>query len=178
MARDIGENFQKYLARLAPVPSELKKGALHRASVKSCLAKAFGTYCLFETGSIQNATGIRHFSDTDYFAVIRKQDLRGNSREQLRYLKENLRRTFWQTQNIRVNSPAVTIPFGIYRSENLEITPCFFNGIMGTPLGDRKSYGIPNGNGGWMLSSPQAHKAFVDYQDRRLKGSLRPLIKW
>lgn len=177
MAKEVADNFQRYLDRLAPMPSELKMGAVHRASVKSCLTKAFGTYSLFETGSIRNGTGIRHFSDTDYFAVIRKEDLRSNSREQLRRLKDDLQYTFWRTKNIRVNSPAVTIPFGTYRSENLEITPCFFNGTMRTPLGDRKSYGIPNGSGGWMLASPQAHKAFVEYQDRRLMGGLRPLIK-
>lgn len=177
MVKDLGSILEKYLIRLAPVVSELRKGATHRASVKSCLGKAFGSYSLFETGSIQNDTGIRHFSDTDYFAVIPKTNLRSNSSDQLRDLKENLQHTFWRTKNIRVNSPAVSIPFGIYRSENLEVTPCFFDGLTGTPLGDRKAYGIPDGKGGWMLSSPQAHKAFVVYQDRRLKGGLRPLIK-
>ena len=177
MALDIRTNFEKYLARLAPVSAELRKGASHKASVKSCLAKAFKCYSLFETGSIHNDTGIKHYSDTDYFAVIPKDKLRNNSREQLRLTKEELKYTFGRTKNIRVNSPAVTIPFGVYRSEDLEITPCFFNGTIATPLGDRKAYGIPDGNGGWMLSSPQAHKAFVAYHDRRLKGRLRPLIK-
>lgn len=177
MALEISTNFEKYLTRLAPVPAELRKGASHKASVKSCLAKAFGCYSLFETGSIHNDTGIKHYSDTDYFAVIPKDQLRTNSGSQLRRVKEELQYTFWRTKKIRVNSPAVTIPFGTYRSEDLEITPCFFNGTIATPLGDRKAYGIPDGNGGWMLSSPQAHKAFVAYQDRRLKGRLRPLIK-
>lgn len=177
MGLDISTNFEKYLTRLAPVPAELRKGASHKASVKSCLAKAFGCYSLFETGSIHNDTGIKHYSDTDYFAVIPKDQLRTNSGSQLRRVKEELQYTFWRTKKIRVNSPAVTIPFGTYRSEDLEITPCFFNGTIATPLGDRKAYGIPDGNGGWMLSSPQAHKAFVAYQDRRLKGRLRPLIK-
>jgi hypothetical protein len=177
MAKDLGANFEKYLTRLAPLPAELKKGASHKASVRSCLAKAFECYSLFETGSIHNDTGIKHYSDTDYFAVIPKDKLRNNSREQLRLTKEALQYTFWRTKKVQVNSPAVTIPFGTYRSEDLEITPCFFNGTIATPLGDRKAYGIPNGDGGWMLSSPQAHKAFVANHDRRLKGQLRPIIK-
>lgn len=176
MGNDVSTILERYLSRLAPLQAELKKGASHKASVKSCLTKAFKCYSLFETGSIANGTGIKHYSDTDYFAVVPKNELRNNSREQLRLTKEALRHTFGRTKNIRVNSPAVTIPFGVYRSEDLEVTPCFFNGMTPTPLGHRKAYGIPDGSGGWMLSSPQAHKAYVDTQDRRLKGRLRPLI--
>jgi hypothetical protein len=71
----------------------------------------------------------------------------------------------------------VTIPFGTYASEDLEITPCFYNSIIETPAGRKRSYGIPDSNKGWMLSSPGAHNAYVAYHNKRLHNRLKPLIK-
>ncbi len=44
-------------------------------------------------------------------------------------------------------------------------------------MGKRRAYGIPDNNGGWMLSSPKAHKAYVSYHNERLHRRLKPLIK-
>ena len=96
MMRDPNLSFESYLARLSPLPTELAKGRAHNASVRSCLRKNFGCFRLFETGSIFNNTGVRHFSDTDYFAVIPKENLRANSANQLRELKDALKYTFWR----------------------------------------------------------------------------------
>ncbi|HSK72682.1 MAG TPA: nucleotidyltransferase, partial [Pyrinomonadaceae bacterium] len=177
MARTLEQGFQDLLKRLIPLASERERGTVHKASVRSCLVKNFGCFSFFETGSFGNRTGVRHFSDTDYFAVCPDQELRKNSSKTLREVKEALQYTFWRTAGkIKVNSPSVTIPFGKYASENLEITPCFYNKIIATPLGRKKSYGIADGQGGWMLSSPQAHNAYVELHDRRLLRRLKPLI--
>jgi hypothetical protein len=177
MTRTLEQGFQDFLERLVPLPSERKKGISHRNSVKSSLVKSFNCTHFFETGSFGNKTGVKHFSDTDYFAILPKEALRKNSSVVLREVKEALQYTFWRTADkIKVNSPSITIPFGKYASENLEITPCFYNEIIETPLGRKKSYGIPDGSGGWMLSSPKAHKAYVEFHNKKLFGKLKPLI--
>lgn len=177
MPKSIEEGFQELLKRLAPLTSEYKKSISHKKSVKSCLKKSFGCSHFFETGSFGNKTGVKHFSDTDYFAVCANFNLGKNSSTALREVKEALRYTFHKTApKIKVNSPSVTIPFGVYASENLEITPCFYNAIIETPAGRKRSYGIPNGGNSWMLSSPGAHNAYVAYHNERLHRRLKPLI--
>lgn len=177
MGKTLEQGFQEFLKRLMPLASEHKRGVSHKSSVKSSLKKSFNCKDFFETGSFGNKTGVKHFSDTDYFAVCSDQDLRTNSSTTLRRVKEALQYTFHKTApKIKVNSPSVTIAFGKYASENLEITPCFYNAMIQTPVGRKKSYGIPDGRGGWMLSSPKAHKAYVSYHNNRLGKKLKPLI--
>src|SRR5205823_5477121 len=95
----------------------------------------------------------------------------------LQKVKEALQETFWRTEGIVVNTPAVKIPFGNYASETIEVTPCTFNGLVDTPVGSKGSYDIPNFEGGWMKSSPRAHNAYVKKEDERLGYKLKPLIR-
>ncbi len=177
MARTIEEGFDKFLEWLVPLSSEHDKSGSHKSSVKSCLVKNFRCSNFFETGSFGNGTGIRRYSDTDYFAVCPAQNLTGKSTYVLRKVKEALQFTFHRTSGIKVNSPSITISFGKHASENLEITPCFYNTLFETPIGNRRAYGISNGKGEWMLSSPKAHKDYVELHNKRLNGKLKPLIR-
>ncbi len=177
MAKTLLEGFDTFLGWLAPSTTEHNKAASHRGSVESCMANNFGCYNFFETGSFGNGTGIRHFSDTDYFAVCKSASLYNDSAYTLRKVKEALQETFSSTDDIEVHTPAVRIPFGTYASETLELTPCTFNGTIATPVGSHASYDIPDNDGGWMKSSPKAHNAYVSREDIRLNGKVKPLIK-
>lgn len=175
--KTIEEGFEMLIGRLKPLDSEHKKAATHKSTVNSCLKNNFNCTSLFETGSFGNGTGVRHYSDTDYFGVIPSENLYENSSTTLRYVKEALQNTFWSTSGIVVSSPAVRIPFGTYKSEELEIIPCCYNGLSETNLGKFRKYEIPDCNGEWMFSSPKAHNEYVEYHDKRLNRQLKPLIQ-
>jgi len=177
MAKTLTEGFDTFLGWLVPLTSEHNKATSHKDSVESCMVNNFECYNFFETGSFGNGTGIRHFSDTDYFAVCASKKLYSDSASTLRKVKEALQSTFWRTDGIEVRTPAVRIPFGTYASETLELTPCTFNGTVTTPVGSHASYDIPDNDGGWMKSSPKAHNAYVKKEDDRLGGKLKPLIR-
>lgn len=177
MPKTLEQGFDKFLEWLVPSSSEHNKAISHKSSVKSSLVKSFGCSSLLETGSFGNGTGIRGYSDTDYFAVCPSQNLAGKSNYILKKVKESLQFTFHRTSRIRVNSPSVAIVFGRHASENLEITPCFNHTFVETPFGKRKAYAIPDNNGQWMLSSPKAHKDYVEANNKRLNGKLKPLIR-
>lgn len=177
MPKSLQQGFEFFIQRLAPLQGEHEKAKKHKDSVKSSLENNLSCYELLETGSFGNGTGVRHFSDTDYFGIFKVIDVWDNSSYTLRKMKETLQATFWQTEGIIVQTPAVLIPFGKYESENLEITPAIFNGIVQTPVGKKASYSIPNYVGGWMKSSPDAHNAYVKGEDIRLGGKLKPLIQ-
>jgi len=177
MAKTIEEGFETLISRLAPLDSEHEKSAKHKSTVNSCLTNSFDCTSLFETGSFGNGTGVRHYSDTDYFAVIPADKLHENSTTVLRQVKDALQSTFWSTDGIVVSCPAVKIPFGYYKSEELEVTPCCYNGLAVTNLGNYRRYEIPDCNSGWMFSSPKAHNEYVDFHDKRLNRKLKPLIQ-
>jgi len=177
MPRSVSEGFDTFLGWLEPLSSEHEKASSHKGSVKSSLENAYECTRLFETGSFGNGTGVRHHSDTDYFAVIPKKNISDNSSTALRNIRETLEATFWSTSGISVNCPAVSIPFGSYASETLEVTPCYFAGLVNTPEGEQANYGIPNCSGGWMSSSPSAHNAYVRSHDNRLSNRVKPLIQ-
>ncbi|MGZ4061403.1 MAG: SMODS domain-containing nucleotidyltransferase [Bacteroidia bacterium] len=178
MAKTVSEGFQTFLGWIEPLSSERNKATSHRDSVKACLANNFECYDFKETGSFGNGTGIRHYSDVDYFAAIPTKKMAEDSAYFLRKVKDALKSTFWSTGGIEVNSPAVVIPFGKYASEDLEVTPCSYSGMSTTALGSFPRYEIPDGDGGWMFSSPQAHNAYVRSIDEKLRGKLKPLIKF
>jgi hypothetical protein len=177
MAKTIEQGFETLIKWLVPLFSEREKSTQHKETVNSCLTNNFNCTSLFETGSFGNGTGVRHYSDTDYFAVIPADKLYDNSATSLRLIKEALQSTFWSTKGIIVSCPAVKIPFGTYKSEELEVTPSCYNGFVATSLGNFRRYEIPDCNNGWMFSSPRAHNEYVEYHDKRLMRKLKPLIQ-
>jgi hypothetical protein len=177
MAKTLDEGFDTFLSWLVPLESEHNKAKSHKDSVKSCLEKNFECYRFFETGSFGNATGVRHYSDTDYFAVVPSTQVWNDSAYTLRKVREALEKTFWSTEGICVNTPAVQIPFGNYASERMEVTPATFNGLVATPLGNKESFDIPDFDGGWMKSSPTAHNAYVKDIDTKRGNKVKHLIR-
>ncbi len=177
MAKTLDDGFNALISKLKPLQSEHDKALSHKDSVARCMEKSFKCTSLLETGSFGNGTGVRHFSDTDYFAICPDDQFWTNSSYTLTQVKEALQYTFPRTDNIVVKSPAVQIPFGDYKSETMEVTPATRNGLVSTPVGDKYSYDIPDYEGGWMKSSPGAHNAYVKEHNTRLNGKLKPLIQ-
>jgi hypothetical protein len=177
MAKSIIEGFDTFINRLYPLSSEHETAVSHKNSVKSCFENRFKCYEFFETGSFRSGTGVRHYSDTDYFAICPKNELSSNSGLVLRDSKDALKKTFWQTDGIEVRTPAIKIPFGRYASETLEVTPAIFNGMIDSPIGNKPYYDIVDLNGGWMRASPITHNAYVNRENDRLSKKVKPLIQ-
>jgi Second Messenger Oligonucleotide or Dinucleotide Synthetase domain len=177
MAKTLDDGFDTFITRLKPLDTEHEKAASHKDSVKRCMENNFGCNMFFETGSFGNGTGVRHFSDADYFARCPADRFYNDSAYTLRLVKEALQGTFSRTSGIAVKSPAVRIPFGTYASERLELTPAYAGELISTPVGNKYSYNIPDYEGGWMQSSPGAHTEYVNREDKRLGGKLKPLIQ-
>ncbi len=176
MPKTIAQGFEKFLIKLQPTQNEHLKSISHRSSVSRCLENNWAKTQLFETGSFGNGTGVRHYSDTDYFAICPEEAFYDNSGTTLRAIKETLQATFTQTL-IEVRTPSVRISFGVHASEIIEITPACYHQLVETAGGKRRSYFIPDYERGWMISCPSAHNAYVAKQDNRLNGKLKPLIR-
>lgn len=83
-----------------------------------------------------------------------------------------LRQTFPKS-NISVSKPAIVVPFGRKGCESLDIIPAVFATKL---AGGHYVYDIPNDSGGWMRSSPGAHKAYINALNDSHDSRVKPLI--
>jgi hypothetical protein len=128
----------------------------------------------FRTGSFGNGTSIYGHSDVDYFVSLGRDYLTANSTYTLTSVRDALNTRFPST-GVRVNCPAVRVPFGVLQPEITEIVPAQFVGT--TRKHNFKVYEIPDCQSGWMRSSPDAHNAYVRAVDAKHSGRAKALIR-
>src|SRR4051794_12273730 len=103
--------FDQMLSQFTPSKFEVTSAGSHRDAVEGKLSNAFGVTNFFGTGSRENGTSVRYYSDLDYFASIPSQNQRDNSAYMLRLVKEQLQARFSRTK-IYIDTPAVVCAFG------------------------------------------------------------------
>lgn len=174
MPLTVEKAFDDLIANLRSSRAEIFNAAGHRASIKAKLEQSFSMTAFFRTGSFGNGTNISGYSDVDYFAVIPTANLKADSSVTLSSIAAALRERFPLTSNIRVNGPAVQVPFGLDGAEHTEIVPVDATGT--TVLGFRQ-FDMPDGRGGWMFSAPESHNDFVNGIDKGLSGKPHQLVR-
>lgn len=173
MPRSIEEGFSDFLTKLKATAPESEAARRHRASIETCLKSNFGLQRFVRIGSFGNGTSVSGYSDVDYLASIPTSKLTESSAYSLIKVRDALDTRFPAT-GVRINSPAVAVPFGKYRSEDTEVVPAdYVEEVSGF-----KVYEIADGNGGWMRISPDSHNAYVARVDAALSGRVKPLIRY
>lgn len=167
--------FNELLSSLRATRSETAAARSHRTSIEAKLITEFGLTAFFRSGSFGTGTSISGYSDVDYFAVIPRANLNADSGYALADIADTLRDRFLTTPNIRVNGPAVRLPFGLDGAQATEIVPVEAVGF--TMLGYRQ-FEMPDGQSGWMPSAPESHNAYVAEIDRHHSGGVKPLIRF
>jgi Second Messenger Oligonucleotide or Dinucleotide Synthetase domain len=173
MPRTIDEGFRDFLKQLTPTGTETQAAKNHRASIESCLKNNFGLKRFVRIGSFGNGTSISGFSDVDYLACLPSEQLSQSSNYSLSKVRDTLDRRFPNT-GVRVNCPAVTVPFGSSKSESTEVVPA-------DNIGEQNGlylYDIADCSDGWMKASPDAHNSYVRTIDNKLNGKVKPLIRF
>ena len=173
MPRSINQGFEDFLIKLKSTASESDMAKQHRASIEACLKSNFGLKRFVRIGSFGNGTNVSGYSDVDYLASISTNQLTQSSTNSLAKVRTALDARFPAT-GVRVNCPAVAVPFGKYRSEDTEVVPADYV----HELNGFKVYEIADGEGGWMRISPDSHNAYVTRVDTALSGRLKPLIRF
>jgi hypothetical protein len=174
MPRSIDEGFRDFLSNLTPSDSESSAAKSHRASIEACLKANFDLKRFFRVGSFGNGTSISGYSDVDYFASIPRTKLQQNSSTTLTKVRDALANRFPNT-GVRVNCPAVVVPFGTVAKESTEVVAADY---VRETTGNHSVYEIPNCSDGWMESSPEAHNAYVRRIDAKLSSKVKPLIRF
>jgi hypothetical protein len=171
--RSVEEGFEDFLVKLKAKAPETEAAKRHRASIEACLINNFGLKRFVRIGSFGNGTSVSGFSDIDYLASIPAAKLTQSSTYSLSKIRDALEARFPRT-GVHVNTPAITVPFGTYRSETTEVVPADFV----DETNRYKVYEIADGSGGWMQISPDSHNDYVARIDQQLGGRVKPLIRF
>lgn len=171
--RTVSQGFEDFHRRLVPSATESEAAKNHRASIEACLKSNFGLLRFFRSGSFGNGTNIRNYSDVDYFASLPAESVNTVSTKTLNEVASVLRKRFPATYGIRVDAPAVIVPFGFDASETTEVIPARLV-YSGGPF----VYHIADGSGGWRRSSPEAQNDYIRSVSEKVGGKAKPLVRF
>jgi predicted nucleotidyltransferase len=157
MARSVQEGFDVFVGWLTPTKAQREAGASHRASVKAALEARLDVSTIFETGSFNHGTGVRHYSDIDVLVSL-KGGKPTSSYSALEAVKTALTARFPNT-TIKIRRPAVVVEFGA-GYETWEVIPGF---LSSRGSSSQYVYDIPGpSTGSWIDAAPKEHLAFVN----------------
>lgn len=163
--------FQSLLTRIAPRQSEIDAAEKHIATIRTRLAEAFEVKGCVRAGSYSRGTFIHDHSDVDLFVVVAREDFRRagsyvTSDTALGNFGRELKARFPYT-NIRRDVHAIVLEFSDCQ---VDVVPSYFAGMTSH---NQPMYAIPDGNSGWMKTSPAQHNAFIRQEDEAARGKLR-----
>lgn len=168
----IASAFNTLLARIEPTERDTQIYESHRQSVTRRLETVFNANKVELIGSYSRGSSIRHTSDIDLLLTLKRDEVKkgdawktsttilGNVRDEL------LRR--YAFTNVTRDVHAVVVRFAD-NQHPVDVVPGFYwqhGGAKNYPV-----FAIPDGKGGWMLTSPQTHNKYIKDADERSGGN-------
>lgn len=167
-------NFAQLIKKIQPTNSELSRARSHIQSCRKRLVKSFDLKKFQRVGSHSRGTAIKLYSDLDFLTILSRNEAKWggnivNSDTFLKKVSEDLKDRFVQTE-IRKDKQAVVVNFG-GGQHSLDVVPGFFNKFgNGRPI-----FFIPNGGGGWIETSPEAHNLYINRENIKSGEKLKKL---
>lgn len=166
-------SFQKLLARIEPTSVEAAKAQAHASTIRTRLATSFNLKKFLVAGSFSRGTFIHNSSDVDLFAVVSRDDARrGDSYVTSTTMLDNIRAELqarYPNSTIYKDVHAIVVSYAADGC-NVDVVPAVFAGWskLKQPI-----YWMPNGDGWWMNTSPEAHNAYLKKANERSGGKLK-----
>jgi hypothetical protein len=170
----VAEGFATMISRCQLTQRDTDLFSGHRNTVTTALKARLDTVKVEVLGSFARATAIHGASDVDLLLVLSRSALTwsGNLKSSGRALgevREALRERYPGT-SIGRDGQAVVVSFND-GGHPVDVVPaCYLEqgGSLNYPL-----YAIPDGQNGWMQTSPGAHNKFIGDADARSAGKLK-----
>lgn len=169
----VSTSFQKLLTRIVPTSAETVRARAHANTIKKRLAASFALKKFLVGGSFVRGTFIHKSSDVDLFAVLSRDEARrGDSYVRSSTLLDNIRADLqarYPTTLVYKDVHAIVVNFATDGC-SVDVVPSVFAG-----WGQHKQpvYWMPDGDGWWMNTSPEAHNAHLKKADARSGGKLK-----
>lgn len=146
-----------------PTPKQFDGARGHKEAIRTRLDSDLEIYGMLEIGSLRHGTGIWMYSDADYLVSLKGMKP-SSPWTALGKVKSSLQERFPNT-TIVVRQPAVVCHFS---DGVVEVVPGY-----STDGG----YSIPDPTGGWMLTHPSQHNAWVNEVNKRFDGAAKKLTR-
>ena len=168
----VSDSFAKLVDKIQPSEREVERTAQHAKQIRTRLEQSYNLRKLFSAGSFPRQTFVHGSSDIDLFAVFSRDDLRCgeryvNSSTALSNLKQDLEGRYPSSAVYR-DVHAVVVEFS--DAVKVDVVPSRFHGMTHV---NRPIYRMPDGNGDWMLTSPESHAGYIAEADGKSVGKLR-----
>ncbi len=168
--------FHRLTARMQPLQSEYNKAEIHSITVRKRLNQSFDLKRFLKIGSHSRNTAIRLYSDIDYLAVLARNEAKWggrivNSSTFMEKVREDLGDRYTQTQ-VSGDGQAVIIKFG-GGQHSMDVVPAIFSRFDKL----RPIYWIPDGNDGWIETSPERHNKYILDANERSGSKLVKVIR-
>lgn len=147
------------LAKYTPSSNAFDAARTHRSGIEARLDNWFGVSEMFETGSLKHGTGVKWWSDADYFVVLKGSQ--PTASWALDKVKEALQDKYPST-TIQIRRPAVVCKFA-NGNETVEVVPAYPATGGGYWIPDPTNYD-------WMKAFPKEHNAYVNDANNRHTG--------
>lgn len=171
MAPSAADGFNTFLGWVTPSAADRENAATHRASIQSKLNDTYGLYRMFQSGSFSHGTGVKGYSDVDYFASLKSAQPQRSS-SILDSVKNTLQARFPHT-TIRIARPAVVLEFG-GGYETVEVIPAYAQ----RSVDGNMKFLIPGVSTEWLESTPEAHLKYVNAcNERPSKGKAKSFAR-
>jgi len=181
----ISSRFSKLLGKIEPNSRDQAIYALHERTVTTRLETIFKTSSVRRIGSYARDTSIRTISDIDLMLILKREEIRWGddwktSDTMLDSVRSELRARYPNTPVVR-DQQAVVVRFG-GNQYPIDVVPAFYwsNKAVTWQNGEINQYPvymIPDANGSWMPTSPDAHNKYLNDADRMSGGKLKRVVK-
>lgn len=166
--------FSSVISKIQPSNSELSTLEASRKHLVAFLSNRIETSKFLLMGSHSRGTAIKN-SDLDLLQVIRKRELTwGGSLVSSSTVLNNVRSHLsnYGKTDVRRDNQALVVRYT--SGHHIDLVPGFYRGpgVSNYPI-----YEIPDGSGGWLQTSPEAHNAYLKLCDERAGGKLKRTVQ-
>ena len=166
-------NFSRLLVSIQPTEGELSKAKSFATSCRKRLNSSFDLRSFKIIGSHARNEAIRRYSDLDYMAALSKNEAKWggkiiNSDTLTKKVAQDLNGRYVQT-SIRRDAQAVVLSF-VGGGHSMDVVPALFHRF--DMQSKRPVYHIPDGQKGWIETSPEAHNVFIRRANASSQGKL------
>jgi len=177
MPPSVAAQFRILLKELGPQSAEVARAKRQLDGIKKRISNTYPVARAAIIGSHVKGTALKFYSDVDILLVLRRDAIRRgegfiSSGTLLKNIRDELRGRY-PTTEIRRDAQAIAVRFG--RGEHgVDVVPAIF----GTPSKtSHPVYIIPDGNGGWLNTSPDGQLQALKAADEKAGGKLSALIR-
>jgi len=181
----VAKRFLELIDRTLLSSKDIETYRSHCNSLERRLRRCFTTNKIQPIGSSSRGTSVRNVSDIDLMLVLNVNEVRWRGRwisshTVLKNVREKLLGRYTTTE-VNRDGEAIVVNFadGIYP---VDIVPAVYTHsapvkLNSTEVENYPVFRIPDGEGGWMLTSPFAHTKYLNLQNRRCGRKLYSVVR-